>query len=259
MDDLTRDSNQTVIERIQRDPKFAQALLQESTLNLLNRNIEIARAILRDLAKGTGSLTDLATKLGKPAEDTQALLETEGAGDIEDLNAIHDELWNRLIANDMTLSVFARNNGRRFYEKHRNDPPEGCITAMSPEIYKEIYGQKSPAKLDPSTIRLDEKIALGIYVAAVIGMGMPFVLPQALAVWLHLGYGIILGLLAMPLLFLFGIFQIFRLVYQHAPIWGWRTGITVLMLLTAPLLFVAIGQPIAEALVWGLMAGGMGN
>lgn len=140
--DLTRDSSHTVIERIQRDTKFAQSLLRESMLQLLNQHIEDARPNLRDLVKGTAKLEALATALGKSSQDIQVLLETTGAGDIEDLNAIHDELWEHINANNTTLGLVERRNPRKFYKKICENPDEGCITAMSPEIYKEIYGDK---------------------------------------------------------------------------------------------------------------------
>lgn len=50
---LTRDSKQTVVERVERDPAFAQALLDEAATLLLNGEPETARLILRDLVNAT--------------------------------------------------------------------------------------------------------------------------------------------------------------------------------------------------------------
>ena len=46
---LTRDFKQTVVERIEREPAFAQALLDEADALFLNGESETARLILRDL------------------------------------------------------------------------------------------------------------------------------------------------------------------------------------------------------------------
>ena len=44
----TRDFKQTVVERAQRDPAFAKALLDEAATLLLNGEPETAQLILRD-------------------------------------------------------------------------------------------------------------------------------------------------------------------------------------------------------------------
>ena len=50
---LTRDFKQTVAERVERDPAFAQALLDEAATLFLNGKPEMARVILRDLINAT--------------------------------------------------------------------------------------------------------------------------------------------------------------------------------------------------------------
>ena len=50
---LTRNFKQTVIERVNRDPAFAQALLDEAATLFLNGEPETARLILRDLVNAT--------------------------------------------------------------------------------------------------------------------------------------------------------------------------------------------------------------
>ncbi|TDR80193.1 hypothetical protein [Paludibacterium purpuratum] len=46
---LTRDFKQTMVERVERDPAFAKALLDETATLFLNGEPETARLILRDL------------------------------------------------------------------------------------------------------------------------------------------------------------------------------------------------------------------
>jgi hypothetical protein len=46
---LTRDYKETVIARVQREPEFAAALLDEAISLVLDGEMETARLILRDL------------------------------------------------------------------------------------------------------------------------------------------------------------------------------------------------------------------
>jgi hypothetical protein len=48
---LTRNFKQTVLERVERDPKFAQALLDEAATLSLSGEPETARLMRRDLIK----------------------------------------------------------------------------------------------------------------------------------------------------------------------------------------------------------------
>ena len=57
---LTRSFKKTVVARIERDPAFAKALLDEAATLFLSDEPETARAILRDLLKATLSLEQLA-------------------------------------------------------------------------------------------------------------------------------------------------------------------------------------------------------
>ena len=50
---LTRDFKQTVVARVERDPAFAKALLDEAATLFLSGEPETARLILRDLVNAT--------------------------------------------------------------------------------------------------------------------------------------------------------------------------------------------------------------
>ena len=66
---LTRNFKETVLQRVQGDASFAQALLDEAATLFLNGEPETARLILRDLVNATigfEQLATLATKLIKP-------------------------------------------------------------------------------------------------------------------------------------------------------------------------------------------------
>jgi hypothetical protein len=50
---LTRDFKQTIVERVERDPEFAKALLDEAATLFLSGEPDAARLILRDLVNAT--------------------------------------------------------------------------------------------------------------------------------------------------------------------------------------------------------------
>jgi hypothetical protein len=58
---LTRDFKQTVVERVQRDPAFARAMLDEAATLFLSGEPRTARLILRDLVSATIGFEGLAT------------------------------------------------------------------------------------------------------------------------------------------------------------------------------------------------------
>ncbi len=75
---LTRDFKQTVVERVNRDPAFAQALLDEAATLFLNGEPETARRILRDLVNATIGFEQLATMIDKPSKSLHRMLSPAG-------------------------------------------------------------------------------------------------------------------------------------------------------------------------------------
>ena len=65
---LTRNFKETVIQRVQSDASFAQALLDEAATLFLNGEPETARLILRDLVNATIGFEQLATLTAKPSK-----------------------------------------------------------------------------------------------------------------------------------------------------------------------------------------------
>ena len=63
---LTRDFKGTVVERVQSDPTFAQALLDEAATLFFNGEPETARLILSDLVNAEMGFEQLAMLTAKP-------------------------------------------------------------------------------------------------------------------------------------------------------------------------------------------------
>ena len=60
---LTRDFKETIVERVRRDPDFAEALLDEAATLFLNGEPQTARLVLRDLVNATIGFEGLAFKV----------------------------------------------------------------------------------------------------------------------------------------------------------------------------------------------------
>lgn len=93
---LTRNFKQTVIERIERDPKFAKALLDEAATLFLSGEPETARLILRDLVNATVGFEHLAVLTDKPSKSLHRMLSPKGNPSMDNLAAIFDAICTRL-------------------------------------------------------------------------------------------------------------------------------------------------------------------
>lgn len=85
---LTRDFKQTIVERVQRDPAFAKALLDEAATLFLNGEPHTARLILRDLVNATVGFEELAAETAKPAKSLHRMLSKKGNPTMDNLAAI---------------------------------------------------------------------------------------------------------------------------------------------------------------------------
>lgn len=85
---LTRDFKQTVLERVQRDPEFAKALLDEAATLFLGGEPETARLILRDLVNATVGFEKLAHMTQKPSKSLHRMLSARGNPSMDNLAAI---------------------------------------------------------------------------------------------------------------------------------------------------------------------------
>ena len=89
---LTRDFTETVNARVQRDPEFAIALLDEAISLFLNGEPETARLILRDIVNATVGFEQLAIEISKPSKSLHRMLSAKGNPTMDNLTAIFNVL-----------------------------------------------------------------------------------------------------------------------------------------------------------------------
>ena len=102
---LSRDSKQTVIERIQRDPDFAKALLDEAATLFLNGEPGPARLILRDLVNATIGFEKLAAQTTRPSKSLHRMLSQKGNPSMDNLAAIFSAVQKNLQVGIQVQSV----------------------------------------------------------------------------------------------------------------------------------------------------------
>lgn len=93
---LTRNFKQTVIERVERDPSFAKALLDEAATLFLQDEPETARLILRDLVNATLGFEQLAALTDKPSKSLHRMLSPKGNPSMDNLAAIFGAMRTNL-------------------------------------------------------------------------------------------------------------------------------------------------------------------
>jgi len=93
---LTRDFRETVVERMQHDPAFAKALLDEAATLFLNGEPEAARMILRDLVNATIGFEGLAAMTARPSKSLHRMLSKSGNPTMDNLAAIFEALRKKL-------------------------------------------------------------------------------------------------------------------------------------------------------------------
>lgn len=93
---LTRDFKATVVERAQREPAFAKAMLDEAATLFLNGEPETARMILRDLVNATVGFESLAARTEKNGKSLHRMLSAHGNPTMDNLAAIFDAIRTSL-------------------------------------------------------------------------------------------------------------------------------------------------------------------
>ncbi|GAC1356311.1 MAG: hypothetical protein NVSMB34_10420 [Variovorax sp.] len=81
---------------VERDPAFANALLDEAATLFLNGEAETARLILRDLVNATLGFEQLAEATGKPSKSLHRRLSPKGNPSMDNLAAIFGAVRQRL-------------------------------------------------------------------------------------------------------------------------------------------------------------------
>jgi DNA-binding phage protein len=96
---VTRDVHETIQERIERDPEFATALLDEAISLFLNGEPETARLVLRDLVNSTVGFEELAVTVNKPSKSLHRMLSARGNPTMDNLTKIFHVLQQKLNVN----------------------------------------------------------------------------------------------------------------------------------------------------------------
>jgi DNA-binding phage protein len=82
---LTRDFRKTVVARVERDPAFAKALLDEAATLFLSGEPETARLILRDLVNATLGFERLAKVTAMPSKSLHRMPSPKGNSSMDNL------------------------------------------------------------------------------------------------------------------------------------------------------------------------------
>ena len=85
---LTRHFKDTMVARVERDPAFVRAMLDESLTLFLNGDSDAAKAIWRDVINATIGFETLALKVKKPSKSLHRMLSKSGNPTMENLSAI---------------------------------------------------------------------------------------------------------------------------------------------------------------------------
>ncbi|MBF0548793.1 MAG: transcriptional regulator [Candidatus Riflebacteria bacterium] len=85
---LTRDFKETVKKRVECDPDFAKALLNEAIDLLMDGDSATVKLILRDLINATVGFEQLAKEVRKPSKSLHRMLSSSGNPNMENLSAI---------------------------------------------------------------------------------------------------------------------------------------------------------------------------
>lgn len=104
---LTRDFKETVAARVQSDPAFAQALLDEAITLFINGEPDTAKLILRDLVNATLGFEALAEEIHKPAKSLHRMLSASGNPTMSNISAILAAIKRTLKVEVRTTVVMA--------------------------------------------------------------------------------------------------------------------------------------------------------
>ena len=85
---LTREFKDTVAIRVQRDPRFREALFTEAMNAYLEGETRTGKAILRDLVNATIGFEELAAVLRKPSKSLHRMLAPRGNPNTENFFGI---------------------------------------------------------------------------------------------------------------------------------------------------------------------------
>jgi len=93
---ITRDYKDSINERVENDPLFTTALLNEAISLFLNGDPDVARLVLRDLVNATVGFEELAQEVNKPSKSLHRMLSARGNPTMDNLTKIIGILRNKL-------------------------------------------------------------------------------------------------------------------------------------------------------------------
>jgi DNA-binding phage protein len=102
---LTRDFNETILARVQRDPRFRSALLKEGIEAFLAGDVDAGKAILRDYIKATVGFEQLGAETGASPKSLIRMFGPSGNPQARNLFAVISHLQRDA---GLTLRVTAR-------------------------------------------------------------------------------------------------------------------------------------------------------
>jgi DNA-binding phage protein len=82
---LTRSFNDLIKSRVEADPEFRQALLQEAVQTMLDGEVATAKSVLRDYINATIGFERLAQATGTPAKSLMRMFGRQGNPTAENL------------------------------------------------------------------------------------------------------------------------------------------------------------------------------
>ena len=104
---LTRDFKETVLARVQADPKFRDALLKEGIETMLAGDVDTGKAILRDYIKATVGFEQLGAETGSSPKSLIRMFGPTGNPQARNLFSVISHLQRHA---GLTLHVTARSH-----------------------------------------------------------------------------------------------------------------------------------------------------
>ncbi|MEY4711629.1 MAG: hypothetical protein RIS88_1079 [Pseudomonadota bacterium] len=104
---LTRNFKETVAARVQGDPAFAKALLDEAIMLFLDGEPDTAKLVLRDLVNATVGFESLAEEIHKPAKSLHRMLSASGNPTMTNISSIFAAIKKNLRVQVRTKVVAA--------------------------------------------------------------------------------------------------------------------------------------------------------
>ena len=92
---LTRDFRETILARIQREPRYREALFTEAINAYLAGDTATGKSILRDLVNATVGFEGLAAQIRKPSKSLHRMLAPHGNPSTENFFGIVNALQKK--------------------------------------------------------------------------------------------------------------------------------------------------------------------